>query len=81
MQVHGTRSDVFEVVANISLKLLLSSLKEQGDQGEVPLPGKKNISIFKKDEGSYRLVSLTSIPRKVWAKTSWHPFPGTYWTG
>lgn len=81
MQVHGTRSDVFEIVANISLKPLLSSLKEQGDQGEVPLPGKNNISTFKKDEGSYRLISLTLIPRKVWAKSSWQPFPGTYWTG
>lgn len=81
MQVHGTRSDVFEVVASISLKPLLSSLRGQGDQGGVPLPGKKNISTFKTDEGSYRLISLTSIPRKLWAKSSWHPFPGTYWTG
>lgn len=66
--------------------IIIIIYEKQWQRGQVTFKWKKANStlVFKKgrmeDPGSYRPVSLASVPEKLWSTFSWSPFPSTWRT-
>lgn len=76
--------DAFEdakIAGSHHCEAAVSHLKGQGNQRRFLMTGQKpNVTLnFKnakeEDTGIYRMFSLTSVPKKIWSKSSWIPFP------